>query len=245
MFTKLDATSGFWQIPLSEESRRLTTFITPFGRYAFNHLPFGISSAPEDFQRHMWQMLEGCEGVVCHADDIVVYGEDMQQHNERLHRVLRRLEEEGLTLNEKCEFAKDSIMSVGHCVTANSVTPDPDKIRAIMEMPEPTGVDGVRRVMGMANHLGKFLPHLATDTRPIKDLLSEKNEWCWGAPQREAFQRLKAELSSPRVLASYSPTAETCVSRRLILWLGSSPQPTADRWSLESDRVYLKGHVRG
>lgn len=89
VFTKLDATSGFWQIPLSNESSLLTTFITPFWRYAFNRLPFGILSAPEHFQRRMLQMLEDCEGVVCHADDILVYGEDMQQHNERLHRVLK------------------------------------------------------------------------------------------------------------------------------------------------------------
>ncbi|XP_056114034.1 uncharacterized protein K02A2.6-like [Rhinichthys klamathensis goyatoka] len=212
VFTKLDATSGFWQIPLSEESQLLTTFITPFGRYAFNRLPFGISSAPEHFQRRMSQMLEGCDGVVCHADDIVVYGEDIQQHNERLHQVLKRLRDEGLTLNEKCEFTKDNIMFVGHRVTAGGVTPDPDKVRAIMEMPEPKGVEDVRRVMGMVNYLGKFLPHFASYTRPIKDLLCEKNEFCWGAPQREAFQRLKIELSSPRVLASYSTTAETCVS---------------------------------
>lgn len=64
VFTKLDATTGFWQIPLSGESWLLTTFITPFGRYAFNRLPFGISSAPEHFQRRMSQMLEGCDGVV-------------------------------------------------------------------------------------------------------------------------------------------------------------------------------------
>lgn len=102
-------------------------------------------------------------------------------------------------------------MFVGHRVTADGVTPDPGKVKAIMEMPEATRVEGVRRVMGMANYLGKFLPHLASYTRPIKDLLSEKTEWCWEAPQREAFQRLKAELSSPRVLAPYSPTAETCI----------------------------------
>ncbi|KAJ8356744.1 hypothetical protein SKAU_G00195380 [Synaphobranchus kaupii] len=199
VFTKLDATSGFWQIPLSEESSLLTTFITPFGRYAFNRLPFGISSAPEHFQRRMSQMLEGCPGIVCHADDILVYGEDEQQHDENLQQVLETLREEGLTLNEgKCEFAKDSIIFLGHCVTADGMTPDPDKIRAILEMPEPTGVEDVRRVMGMANYLGKFLPHLASYSRPIKDLLSEKNEWCWGAPQKEAFHKLKTELSSSR-----------------------------------------------
>lgn len=128
-------------------------------------------------------MLELCDGTVCHVDDIVVYGEDMQQHNKRLHQALKRLKKEGLTLNDKCEFAKDSIMFMGHCVTADGVTPDPDKVRAIMEMPEPTGDDGVRRVMGVARYVAKFLPHLASYTRPIKDLLSEKNEWCWGAPQ--------------------------------------------------------------
>ncbi len=211
VFTKLDATSGFWQIPLSKESKLLTTFIIPFGRYAFNRLPFGISSAPEHFQRRISQMLEGCEGVVCHADDIV-YGEDLQKHDERLHCVLKRLQEEGLTLNEKCVFAADNIMFVGHNITAEGVAPDPGKVKAIMEMPEPNGVEGVRRLLGMANYLGKILPHLASYTRPIKDLLSEKNEWCWGFPQKEAFQKLKAELSSHRVLASYSLAAETCVA---------------------------------
>uniref|UniRef100_A0A8C8DRB5 ribonuclease H n=1 Tax=Oryzias sinensis TaxID=183150 RepID=A0A8C8DRB5_9TELE len=212
VFTKLDATSGFWQIPLAKESRLLTTFITPFGRYAFNRLPFGISSAPEHFQRRMSQMLEGCEGVVCHADDVVVVGEDMQQHDERLHKVLQRFEAEGLTLNDKCEFSKDKISFVGHCVTADGVSPDPNKVKAIMEMPEPQDVEGVRRVMGMANYLGKFLPHLASFSKPLRDLLCEKNEWHWGNAQKEAFQKLKTELSSPRVLASYSIDAKTCVA---------------------------------
>ncbi len=81
------------------------TFITPLGRYAFNRLPFGISSAPEHFQRRISQMLEGCKGVVCHADDILVYGEDIHSHDERLHCVLKRLQEEGLTLNDECVFA--------------------------------------------------------------------------------------------------------------------------------------------
>ena len=65
LFNKLDANSGFWQIPLAEESRSLTTFVTPFGRYHFNKLPFGISSAPELFQKRMSKVSEGLDGVVC------------------------------------------------------------------------------------------------------------------------------------------------------------------------------------
>lgn len=74
VFTKLDARSGFWQIPLTPESRALTTFITPFGRYFFKRLLFGIASAPEHFQRRMLQMFESFEGILCHADDVLEYG---------------------------------------------------------------------------------------------------------------------------------------------------------------------------
>ena len=74
VFSKLDANSGFWQVPLDESSRELTTFITLFGRYCFNRLPFGISSAPEHFQRQMEAILAGQEGVLCHMDDMLIFG---------------------------------------------------------------------------------------------------------------------------------------------------------------------------
>lgn len=74
VFSELDTDSGFWQIPLSQNSAFLTTFITPFGKFCFNRLCFGISSAPEHFQKRMSQMLEGLEGVLCHMDDILVFG---------------------------------------------------------------------------------------------------------------------------------------------------------------------------
>ena len=91
LFTKLDANSGFWQIPLAEESRLLTTFITPFGRYAFNKLPFGILSAPELFQKRINRILEGLNGVICQMDDILrlVCGKDQEEHDQRLTEVLK------------------------------------------------------------------------------------------------------------------------------------------------------------
>ena len=87
VFTKLDANSGFWQISLAKESRHLTTFITPFGRFCFNHLPFGITSAPEYFQRKMPQLLEGLEGVVCMMDDDLIYDLNQVEHNRRVDLV--------------------------------------------------------------------------------------------------------------------------------------------------------------
>ena len=76
IFSKLDCKSGFWQIPLIAESQKLTTFVTPFGRYCFLRLPFSISSASEIFQRAMNEILAGIEGVICHMDDILVHALD-------------------------------------------------------------------------------------------------------------------------------------------------------------------------
>ena len=98
VFSKLDANSGFWQIPLAQESRLLTTFITPFGRYCFNKLPFGITSAPELFQKRMKSILEGLNGVVCQMDDILIFGSSQDEHNSRLLAVLKRLKERNVTL---------------------------------------------------------------------------------------------------------------------------------------------------
>ncbi len=81
VFSSLDAASGFWQIPLDKDSQRLTTFITPYGRFCFKHLPFGITSAPEIFQRKMVETLEGLQGVAVYMDDIAVHGRTMSEHN--------------------------------------------------------------------------------------------------------------------------------------------------------------------
>ena len=98
IFSKLDANSRFWQILLNEESRPLTTFISPFGRYWFNKLPFGISSA---LQKCMSAVLKGLEGVVCQMDDVLVFGCTVAEHDKRLMAVLKRIEEAGATLNRE------------------------------------------------------------------------------------------------------------------------------------------------
>ena len=117
IFSKLDANSGFWQIPLAKESRPLTTFITSFGRYCFNKLPFGISSAPELFQRRMNEILEWLDGVLCQMDDVLIFGSTQAEHDSRPFAVLNRIEAAGVTLNpEKCEFRKEPVKFLGHIV---------------------------------------------------------------------------------------------------------------------------------
>ena len=144
-FSRLDANSGFWQIKLSEKSRPLTTFITPWGRYCFNVLPFGISSGSEKFQKSMSQILEGLDGVECNIDDILIYGRSQEEHDERLEAVLNRLSNANVTFNaQKCVFSVSKVKFLGQIVGSDGVKPDPEKLLAIVDMPHPTNLHEVR-----------------------------------------------------------------------------------------------------
>ncbi|KAF7659395.1 hypothetical protein LDENG_00298790 [Lucifuga dentata] len=161
----------------------------------------------------MSQILEGLEGVVCQMDDVLVYAETQVLHDLRLRAVLQRLEKAGVTLKtEKCEFSKTSVKFLGQIIEQTGVRADPDKVRAVINMEEPTDVSGVRRFLGMVNHLGKCLLHLAEKTQPLRELLRAKNVWLWGDAQQRAFDSIKQDLSQPPGMALYNPKTYTVVS---------------------------------
>ena len=192
VFSKLDANSGFWQVPLAPQSRHLTTFITHFGRYQFNKLPFGISSAPEVYQKRMSSLLEGLIGVLCLIDDVLVFGHTAAEHDRRLQEVLRRIQSSGATLNvNKCAFRQTRKKFLGHIIDKNGVSADPEKTAAITRMPPPTTITELRRFLGMVNQLSKFSIHLSELTYPLRQLLSTKNAWTWNPMLQEAFVAVK------------------------------------------------------
>ena len=115
IFTKLNANNGFWQIPLAKELRHCTAFITPFDRYQFNTLPFGITSTPELFQKCMNALLSDQRSVLCLMDDVLVYGQNQSEHDKRLEVVLKPIKAAGMTLNsDKCEVSKMQLKFLGH-----------------------------------------------------------------------------------------------------------------------------------
>ena len=213
VFSELDSNSGFWQIPLHETSRPLTTFVTPFDRFWFNKLPFGISSAPECFQRLMNHILAGEDGILCHMDDILIFGKNQEQHDTRLHSTLKKIKTEGVTLNKnKCEFNKSQLHFLGHVINKHGISPDPDKTAAILQMEKPKTLTELTRFMGMVNQLGKFSPNIVQLAKLLHKLLSTKRAWVWGQPQDISFKNVKQELTKPVVLALYDPTAEVKIS---------------------------------
>uniref|UniRef100_A0A8C6L0J9 Gypsy retrotransposon integrase-like protein 1 n=1 Tax=Nothobranchius furzeri TaxID=105023 RepID=A0A8C6L0J9_NOTFU len=213
VFSLLDAASGFWQIPLERGTAKLTTFITPVGRFFFKRLPFGISSVPEIFQREMSVLFRGQEGVEVYMDDILVHGRDDKEHEERLQNALRILKSAGLKLNnEKCFLRQRQLSYLGHRIGGDGIQPDPSKVAAITELQPPTDVPGLRRFLGMVHYLGRFLPNLSDVIKPLNDLLRSETVWTWDTAQDNAFNKVKQLISTAASLAFYDVTKPTVVS---------------------------------
>lgn len=212
-FSTLDAASGFWQIPIASASSPLTTFITPFGRFRFKRLPFGLSSGPEVFHRAMHQTLQGLDGTSCFIDDIIIWGSTKEEHDRRLSQVLQRLRDKGARLQPaKCQFRMTEVTYYGHVLSADRVRVCPKKVAAIVQMPRPESRDDLRRFLGLVAYIAKFLDNKSQDTAPLQDLLREDIQWHWDDTHEKVFQELKKAITTAPVLAFYPPEARTIVT---------------------------------
>ncbi|PIK59631.1 hypothetical protein BSL78_03427 [Apostichopus japonicus] len=216
VFSKCDLKEGFLQCELDESSSKLTTFQTPWGRYKYKRMPFGISPAPELFQQRLDQNLEGLEGVHIIADDILVTGkgkteaEADKDHDRNMTKLLARCRERSIKFNrDKFEFKCKEINFIGHVVTKDGLKVDPKKVEAIVDMPKPTDIAAVQRFVGMVKYLSKFLPSLSDTCEPIRRLTHKDAKWSWGQDQDAAFKEVKRSVSSTPVLKYFDPQSET------------------------------------
>ena len=165
LFSVLDANSGYWQIHLDYESAKLCTFNTPYGRYMFKRQPFGLSSSQDIFQRVMTEDIPGVEVVV---DDLLVWGEDNEQHDTRLTKVLERTRSCSLKLNKtKFHIKQPEISYVGHTLTKDGLKPDLKKTKAITAMPKNR--EELQRFLGLLTYLAKFIPNLSQVVSPLRN----------------------------------------------------------------------------
>ncbi|CAL8130302.1 unnamed protein product [Orchesella dallaii] len=210
VFSLLDAKNGFWQIELDERSSYLTTFNTPFGRYRWCRMPFGISSAPEVWQRRMHELAEGLKGVEVIADDFLIVGcgdeqdEANRDHDRNLIALLERARQKNLKLNaKKMRIKLTELQYMGHVLTPNGVKMDPRKMEAILKMPKPTDKKAVQRLLGMVQYLAKFLPRLSDTAEPLRRLTDDSVDWDWKAEHEDSFQKLRKLATAAPVLAYY------------------------------------------
>ena len=168
VFSKIDLKEGYLRIELDEESSMLTTFQTPWGRWRYLRMPFGIKPASEHFQHKFDQCIEGLSGVYADADDALAtgsgetYEEAVKNHDMNMLVLLKRCQQKNIKLNkDKFKFKCDEVSFIGHTLTQNGLKKDPTKVEAITKMSKPKDVAGVQRFIGMVKYLAKFLPRLS------------------------------------------------------------------------------------
>ena len=180
---------------------------TPFGRYRWLRMPFGINSAPEVWQQRMHELVEGLTGVEVIADDFLVCGfgdtneAAIANRDQNLKAFLRRARERNLTLNsEKLKLRQSQVPFIGHLLTAEGLKPDPSKLQAIVDYPVPTNLAELRTFLGMVQYLAKFCQHLSTASQPLRQLEKKEVEWHWQRPQSKAFNEIKDLVTKAPVL---------------------------------------------
>lgn len=150
IFSKLDIEKAFHQIMLSPQSRPLTTFTTHKGVYRYTRLPFGLCNAPELFQKVLEFVLEGLCGVMSYLDDVIVFGNDQEDHDNNLKHVLRKFDEVGIRLNVgKCDLGKRSLKFLGHEFSSEGVRPSRDKIDTLLKCKAPQNKEELQSFLGM------------------------------------------------------------------------------------------------
>lgn len=212
LFTVLDQKDSYWQVALTEASTDLCTFNTPFGRYSFQRMPFGISSASEVLQRLNQQIFGDIPNVHIIADDMIIATDTEEQHDATLNNVMERAREQGIKFNKsKIKFKQTEIIYVGNIVSQDGLKPEVDKVKAIQEMPTPTNREELLRIMGMLNFLAQFIPNMSTISAPLRSLLKKDTPWHWFDEQSKALETLKSLISSNPVLKYFDVTKPTVI----------------------------------
>lgn len=172
-FSVLDLRNGYYQIPMSEEDKEKTAFICPLGFFQFERMPQGITGAPSTFQRLMERVVGDMNLLQClvYLDDLIVFGKTLEEHEERLLKVLDRLQEYGLKVSiDKCQFCQPQVKYVGHIVSAEGIATDPDKIIAVTRWKQPIDLKTLQSFLGFCGYYRRFIANYSAIVKPLTDL---------------------------------------------------------------------------
>ncbi|GBG78411.1 hypothetical protein CBR_g26439 [Chara braunii] len=208
VFSKIDLKSGYHQIEVDPSDQHKTAFKACDGLYELIVMPFGLTNAPATFQCLMNKVLRHQLNrfVVVYLDDILIFSKTMEEHLRHLEEVLQVLKEAQLHLNlEKYEFGRDSVIYLGHRLSANSLKPEATKVEVIRKWPQPANVRELRSFLGLASFYRKFVPKFYVIAHPLSRLTSKNVAYAWCEKCETAFQALKEALVSHLVLRIADP----------------------------------------
>jgi hypothetical protein len=208
-FSKLDMKSGFWQLPIEEDDKHKTAFITTEGLYEWNVLAQGLKNSPPSFQRVMADILSPCrQFTLVYIDDIVVYSCSFEEHLKHIHQLLSILSEHNFQLNPtKCSIFHQQIDYLSHTISEQGVKPNNEKIQAIIKLREPSTLAEANKFLGAISWYRKFIPRFASIAAPIHKVTNltkaNRKKFSWGEPQKEAFLQLKQLLVTSPLFLDY------------------------------------------
>ena len=179
-FTTLDLRSGYHHIAIDEDSIKKTAFCTPFGKYEYLKVPFGLAQAPSYFQKLMNKVLNGLNFAFAYLDDIIIFSETAEEHMKHIQIIIDRLKAAQLKLKKsKCAFFKKELHYLGHLLTTEGIKPQLEKVKAVHEMKPPTSPKGVREFIGMVGFYRKFISRFADAARPLIKLTRRNSKFTW------------------------------------------------------------------
>jgi len=201
-FSTIDCASGFFQVPLKYEDQAKTAF-SARGHFQYKRMPFGLKGAPATFQRLMTTALSGIQGIRClvYLDDVIVFGENLGVHNERLREVFDRMRKYNLKLQpDKCEFLRKEVSYLGHVIRQTGVKPDEKRIEAVRDYPEPKTTRELKGFLGLAGYYRRFIPNFSKISKPLTELLKKNTPYIWNDKTENAFITLKTLLMTEPLL---------------------------------------------
>ena len=209
-FSVVDTKKGYWHVALDHESSLLCTFNTPFGRYRFKRLPFGVKLSQDIFQRKLDAVYRGIPNVMGIADDIVVCGSTQSEHAKAFCEMLKATRKHNVSLNsEKLQFKQAQVDFYGHVLTENGIQPAKEKLEAIHNIKSPLNMGELQTILGMITYLNRFSTKLADLTSPLRELTKKHVHFNWEPHHQQALDRIKQELCTSQLISYYDPDPST------------------------------------
>ncbi|CAN6362592.1 unnamed protein product [Urochloa humidicola] len=202
-FSKIDLRSGYHQMKIRESDIPKTAFTTRYGLYEYTVVSFGLTNAPAYFMNMMNKvfMEELDKFVVVFIDDILIYSETAEEHEEHLRIVMEKLRAHQLYAKfSKCEFWMEEVAFLGHVLSAKGVAVDPTKIEAVTEWKQPSNITEIRSFLGLAGYYRRFIENFSKIAKPMTELLKNNTKFEWTEACEQSFQTLKDKLTSAPVL---------------------------------------------
>jgi len=214
IYTKIDLQHAYHLVRITEGDEWKTAFWTCYGTFKWSVMPFGLTNAPAAFQRFMndvfSNLLDVC--VVVYLDDILIYSNDITQHQKHVKEVLKRLRKAGLYAKaEKCEFHSDSVEYLGYVLSPSGLTMSNAKVKTIQEWPESKKVKNIQSFLEFANFYRHFIFNYSDMVIPLTRLTRKDTPWNFDENCRKAFNTLKQAFTSTPILTHWVPDTQLVV----------------------------------